>query len=58
MLPLLGSMKEKALQVLSSDKLAQELWTADRIQLNRRQKEAIEKAVTNCFQLIQGPPGM
>ena len=48
----------KALQVLKEDKLAHKLWTAGGIQLNPGQTEAIERAVTNCFQLIQGPPGM
>ena len=47
---------DKALQVLEKDKLAHKLWTHD-IQLNSGQIEAIEQAVTNRFQLIQGPPG-
>ena len=49
-------MKDKALQVLKEDKLAHKLWTHD-IRLNSGQIEAIKQAVTNCFQLIQGPPG-
>ena len=44
--------------MLKEDKLAHKLWTAGGIQLNPGQTEAIERAVTNCFQLIQGPPGM
>ena len=47
----------KALQILKSDKLARRLWKLDK-PLNEVQLEAMELALENRFQLIQGPPGM
>ena len=49
-------MKTKALQLLKQDIFAHTLWTRNN-PLNPGQIKAIEQAVTNCFQLIQGPPG-
>ena len=51
-----GPLAKKALQVFREDRMAYTLWGCD-IQLNDVQKEAIKKAITNCFYLIQGPPG-
>ena len=51
----------KALDVLRTDRIAHSLWTREEIKehksLNKEQKKAIEDALMNCFQLIQGPPG-
>ena len=33
------------------------LWQKNRIELNNTQKNAMERALTNQFHLIQGPPG-
>ena len=49
-------MKKRALQVLKQDKLAHRLWGHNN-PLNLGQIKAMEQAVSNCFQLIQGPPG-
>ena len=45
-----------AMRVFLRDPMAHTLWTNDS-ELNKVQKEAITAALTNCFQLIQGPPG-
>ena len=52
-------LAEKALDVLRTDRIANSLWTHDKKHksLNEDQKKAIKYALTNCFQLIQGPPG-
>jgi len=41
---------------IKQDPLVYKLWSG-RQQLNREQREAVEIAVQNKFQLIQGPPG-
>ena len=43
---------------IRQDPLVYELWSGRQPkQLNREQREAVETAVQNKFQLIQGPPG-
>ena len=39
------------------DLFALTLWEKSGIELNKIQKEAINSALTDQFQLIQGPPG-
>ena len=45
-----------ALAVLKTDTIAHTLWTHS-TRLNVAQIKAMQLAITNCFQLIQGPPG-
>lgn len=45
-----------ALQIMKTDPLACQIWDSE-VQLNDLQKEAVERALKNKFQLIQGPPG-
>ena len=47
---------DEALCVFRTDPMAHLLWT-NGFELNTIQKEAIQAALTNCFQMIQGPPG-
>lgn len=42
---------------LHEDDFALKLWNTTRSSLNSSQKKAIKLAVSNRFQLIQGPPG-
>ena len=52
-------MKEEYLDIFEHDKMARTLWTGGdtATELNKYQLEAIKLALTNSFQLIQGPPG-
>ena len=42
---------------MENDPFAITLWQKSGIELNKTQKKAMEKALTNQFHLIQGPPG-
>ena len=49
------------MQVFDNDDMARTLWTdddTDTNELNEYQQKAIRQALTNNFQLIQGPPGL
>ena len=54
---LLDPSYESALKVLTSDKMANTLWSTPSTELNEVQRKAIRKALKYRFQLIQGPPG-
>ena len=54
---IIDSLEKEFLKVLKTDKMAHSLWTPHDIKLNPVQLRAIELALTNSFQLIQGPPG-
>ena len=44
---------------MEKDRFARTLWDPKKngIELNKTQKKAMERALTNQFHLIQGPPG-
>lgn len=53
------SIAEKYSKLLQTNPKCLMLWNGDKEKkLNKKQKEAIEKALKNRFSLIQGPPGM
>ena len=45
------------LGILEKDPFAITLWEKNGIELNKTQKNAMARALTNQFHLIQGPPG-
>ena len=49
--------KEAAVKVFKEHLQARQMWTTPNIMLNRVQDEASNRAFTNPFKLIQGPPG-
>ena len=55
-----SSVKEEYVHVFDNDDMARTLWTDDTVTdyLNEYQQKAIRQALTNNFQLIQGPPGL
>ena len=42
---------------MEKDPFAITLWQKNEIELNKTQKKAMVRALTNQFHLIQGPPG-
>ena len=42
---------------MEKDPFATTLWQKNGIELNKTQKKAMERALTEQFHLIQGPPG-
>ena len=47
-----------SLKVFNDDPLAKQLWKGESgTELNPIQQDSIKRALTNSFQLIQGPPG-